>query len=97
MEGERIAEARIALGGVALKPWRCREAEAALAGREATPEAFQAAAEAALAGAKASGDNGFKIELGRRIVRRGLGLARAGTPERLPALPASAFAGAHHA
>ncbi|GJD96849.1 FAD binding domain-containing protein [Methylobacterium iners] len=97
MEGSRIAEARIALGGVALKPWRCREAEAALADREATPEAFRATAEAALAGAEPSGDNAFKIELARRIVVRGLTLARAGTPERVPALPASPFAGAHHA
>jgi xanthine dehydrogenase YagS FAD-binding subunit len=97
MEGSRIAEARIALGGVALKPWRCREAEAALADREATPEVFRAAAEAALVGAEPSSDNAFKIELARRIVVRGLTLARAGTPERVPALPASPFSGAHHA
>ncbi|MGC1353440.1 MAG: xanthine dehydrogenase family protein subunit M, partial [Xanthobacteraceae bacterium] len=44
------------------------------------------------AAAKPSGDNDFKIELARRIVVRALTLAAAGTPERLPALPASPFA-----
>jgi xanthine dehydrogenase YagS FAD-binding subunit len=56
------------------------------------PENFRRAAEAALAGAKPSGDNEFKIELARRIVVRALTLAAAGTPERIPALPASPFA-----
>ena len=94
MEGGTIAEARVALGGVALKPWRAREAEAALVG--ATPDAasFRRAAEAALAAAKPSGDNGFKIELARRITVRALTLAAQGTPERMPALPASPFSGA---
>ncbi|GJD53496.1 Aldehyde oxidoreductase FAD-binding subunit PaoB [Methylobacterium crusticola] len=92
LDGPRIAEARLALGGVALKPWRARAAEAALAGREPDATAFRDAADAALAGATPSGDNGFKIELARRIVARALTLAAAGTPERLPALPASAFA-----
>ena len=86
-----IAEARIALGGVAVKPWRAREAEAVLLGAAPTPRAFRRAAEAALADAKPSGDNAFKIELARRIVVRALTLAAAGTPERLPALPASPF------
>ncbi len=94
LEGGVIAEARIALGGVALKPWRARAAEATLAGARADPAAFRRAAEAALADAKPSGDNGFKIELARRIVVRALTLAAAGTPERMPALPASPFAGA---
>jgi xanthine dehydrogenase YagS FAD-binding subunit len=86
----KIAEARIALGGVAAKPWRAREAEKLLTG---TPDAenFRCAAEAALADAKPSGDNEFKIELARRIVLRALTLAAAGTPERIPALPASPF------
>jgi xanthine dehydrogenase YagS FAD-binding subunit len=48
-------------------------------------------AEAALAEAKPSGDNEFKIELARRIVVRALTLAADGTPERIPALPASPF------
>ena len=56
------------------------------------PRAFRRAAEAALADATPSGDNAFKIELARRIVARALALAAAGTPERVPALPASPFA-----
>jgi xanthine dehydrogenase YagS FAD-binding subunit len=87
-----IAEARIALGGVAAKPWRAHAAEASLSGAAPGPDAFRRAAEEALAEARASGDNGFKIELARRVVARTLALAAAGTPERLPALPASPFA-----
>ena len=92
MKDDTIAEARLALGGVALKPWRAREAEQILAGGRADAALFRRAAEVALAQAKPSGDNGFKIELARRIVARALTLAAAGTPERLPALPASPFA-----
>jgi xanthine dehydrogenase YagS FAD-binding subunit len=94
LDGGTIAEARIALGGVALKPWRARAAETALVGASPDQAAFRHAAEAALADAKPSGDNEFKIELARRIVVRALLLATAGTPERMPALPASPFAGA---
>lgn len=92
MDGERIAEARVALGGVAMKPWRAREAEALLPGGRPDPALFRHAAEAALAEARPSGDNGYKIELARRILVRTLALAAAGTPERLPALPASPLA-----
>jgi xanthine dehydrogenase YagS FAD-binding subunit len=92
VEGNTIVEARLALGGVAMKPWRAREAELILAGAPADASLFRRAAEAALAAAKPSGDNGFKIELARRIVVRALALARAGTPERVSALPASPFA-----
>jgi xanthine dehydrogenase YagS FAD-binding subunit len=92
VEGNRIADARVALGGVAAKPWRAREAELILAGARPDGTLFHRAAEAALADAKPSGDNGFKIELARRIVVRALSLAAAGTPERVPALPASPFA-----
>jgi xanthine dehydrogenase YagS FAD-binding subunit len=91
LENGRIAEARIALGGVAHKPWRAVEAEAALAGAMPGREAYTLAAEAALAGARPSGDNAFKIELARRIIVRALTLAAAGTPDRMPALPASPF------
>ena len=87
-----IAGARIALGGVALKPWRARAAEAVLVGVRPDAAAFRRAAEAALADATPSGDNEFKIELARRIVTRALALAAAGTPDRVPALPASPFA-----
>jgi xanthine dehydrogenase YagS FAD-binding subunit len=86
-----IADARLALGGVAMKPWRAREAERVLMGARAEKAQFRRAAEAALAEAKPAGDNAFKIELARRVVARALMLAAAGTPERMPALPASPF------
>jgi xanthine dehydrogenase YagS FAD-binding subunit len=92
VENETIVEARVGLGGVAMKPWRAREAELVLAGARAGSGLFRRAAEAALADAKPSGDNGFKIELARRVVARALTLALAGTPARLPALAASPFA-----
>ncbi len=89
LDGTVIRTARLALGGVAAKPWRAREAEAVLAGARAEPSLFHRAADAALAGAKPSGDNAFKIELARRVIARALALAAAGTPERMPALPGS--------
>ena len=91
IEQGTIKEARLALGGVAAKPWRAREAEKLLVGAKPNATAFGRAANAALAEAKPSGDNAFKIELARRIVVRALTLAAAGAPERLPALPASPF------
>jgi len=92
IENDTIADARVALGGVAMKPWRAREAERVLAGAGADTSTFRRAAEEALTAAKPSGHNNFKIELARRIVVRALTLAAAGTSERLPALPASPFA-----
>jgi xanthine dehydrogenase YagS FAD-binding subunit len=92
LEAGLIADGRLALGGVALKPWRAREAEEILIGARPETSLFRRAAEAALAEAKPSGENAFKIELARRIVVRALALAAAGTPERLPALPGSPFA-----
>jgi xanthine dehydrogenase YagS FAD-binding subunit len=92
IEDGAIADARVALGGVAMKPWRADEAEEILIGAPADASVFRRAAEAALAAARPSGDNAFKIELARRIVVRTLSLAAAGAPERLPALPASPFA-----
>jgi xanthine dehydrogenase YagS FAD-binding subunit len=92
IEEGRIAAARLALGGVAAKPWRAEAAEASLAGAAPDMAAFRRAAEIALAEARPSGDNAFKIELARHIAARALRLAAAGTPERLPALPASPFA-----
>ena len=91
-DGVRIVEARVALGGVAAKPWRARAAEELLVGSRLDQAAFRGAAEAALSDAKPSGDNAVKIELARCIVARALTLAAAGTPERVPALPASPFA-----
>ena len=92
VEQGKIVEARIALGGVAMKPWRGRAAEQMLAGERLDASAFRRAAEVALNDAKPSGDNAFKIELARRVAIRALALAAAGTPERIPALPASPFA-----
>jgi xanthine dehydrogenase YagS FAD-binding subunit len=92
LDGHTIVEARLALGGVAAKPWRTREAEQILAGAATGPTVFRQAAEAALAEARPSGDNAFKIELARRILVRALTVAAAGTPERVPALPGSPFA-----
>ncbi len=68
----RIKNVRIALGGVAHKPWRAVEAEKQLAGQVADENAFRAAAETALAGAKAYEHNKFKIELAKRSIVRAL-------------------------
>ncbi len=87
-----IREARLALGGVAPKPWRAAAAEAKLVGTAPDPANFLAAAEAALSEARPSGDNAFRIELAKRVVLRALARAADGTPERMPALPASPFA-----
>ena len=81
LEGGKIVEARIALGGVAHKPWRRPEAEALLIGREPGGTAFNEAAEALLAGAVGQPTNAFKIELGRRGIVRALSQAAAGTPQ----------------
>ena len=72
---DRVAECRIALGGVATRPWRARDAEQALLGQTLTPENARAAAEAALAGARAGNYNGFKIELAKRTVVDALRIA----------------------
>jgi xanthine dehydrogenase YagS FAD-binding subunit len=67
-----IRDARIALGGVATKPWRARDAERLLAGRRAEAASYRAAAEAALADAAPRAHNRFKIELAKRTVVRAL-------------------------
>ena len=72
VDGTRIRNARVALGGVGTRPWRSREAERALVGQQATPAAFRAAAEEAMRGAKAYRENGFKIELAKRTMVRAL-------------------------
>jgi xanthine dehydrogenase YagS FAD-binding subunit len=92
IEAGKIRDARLALGGVAAKPWRAHAAEKILVGAGADSAHFRRAAEAALTEAKPSGDNLFKIELAKRIIVRTLTLAAAGTPARIPALPASPFA-----
>jgi xanthine dehydrogenase YagS FAD-binding subunit len=76
-----IREARLALGGVAHKPWRDREAEAQLAGAPATRESFLRAADALLREARGFGQNDFKIELARRAIVRALAQAACGAPQ----------------
>jgi xanthine dehydrogenase YagS FAD-binding subunit len=68
MEDGRVMDVRLALGGVAQKPWRAWGAEVALRGRLASETAFAAAADAALADARPLKDNGFKIELAKRTL-----------------------------
>jgi xanthine dehydrogenase YagS FAD-binding subunit len=64
--GGRIRSARVACGGLAPKPWRVNQAEAALTGAPANPGTFDAAATALLEGARGHGSNDFKIPLARR-------------------------------
>ncbi|WP_217477711.1 FAD binding domain-containing protein [Stutzerimonas stutzeri] len=72
VDGAGIRSARIAMGGVAHKPWRRAEAEAALVGKAPDADAFEAAADILLDGASGFEHNAFKIELGRRAVVRAL-------------------------
>jgi xanthine dehydrogenase YagS FAD-binding subunit len=81
LEGDTIREARVALGGVAHKPWRSEEAEAALKRQPPTAASFAKAAELLLRGAKGYGHNDFKIELARRGIVRALTQAARGTPQ----------------
>lgn len=70
--GGKIKSARIALGGVAHKPWRAFEAEKFLAGKEPTEASFAAAAEAELKNAKPLEHNKYKVELAKRAIVRAL-------------------------
>lgn len=71
-DGDRIRSARIAMGGVAHKPWRALEAERQLAGTALSGSTFAAAGEAAVKGAQGRGHNDFKIALAARTVARAL-------------------------
>ena len=68
LEAGTVKDVRLALGGVAHKPWRARKAENALRGGPANAQAFRAAAEAELADAAPLRDNGFKVELAKRVI-----------------------------
>ncbi|HEY7382935.1 MAG TPA: xanthine dehydrogenase family protein subunit M [Beijerinckiaceae bacterium] len=81
LDGTTIKEARLALGGVAHKPWRDASAEAALCGKNADETAFMRAAELLLRDAKGYGHNSFKIDLARRAIVRALTQAARGTPQ----------------
>jgi xanthine dehydrogenase YagS FAD-binding subunit len=76
-----IAEARLALGGVAHKPWRVSASEEHLKGRSADRIAFGEAADLVLTGASGQGENDFKIPLARSAIIRALEQAAAGTPQ----------------
>jgi len=76
-----IETVRIALGGVAHKPWRLPEVEATLRGQAPAQQAFRAAAERLTAGAVGRGGNDFKVELARRAIARALKQAADGTPQ----------------
>jgi xanthine dehydrogenase YagS FAD-binding subunit len=76
-ENGTVRNARIALGGVATVPWRSFEAEAVLRGSPLDDRSAAAAAEAAFAGARGHGHNDFKIELGKRTLKRALAQAAA--------------------
>lgn len=72
IDGREVSEVRLALGGVATKPWRARRAERVLTGAPATEETFAAAAREELTPAVSHGMNEFKIELARRTIVRAL-------------------------
>jgi xanthine dehydrogenase YagS FAD-binding subunit len=81
LDGGTIKTARLALGGVAHKPWRDPAAEAALRGRPAGAAAFAQAADLVLHDAKGYAHNGFKIDLARRAIVRTLTQAANATPQ----------------
>jgi xanthine dehydrogenase YagS FAD-binding subunit len=81
LEGRTIKEARLALGGVAHKPWRDSTAEAALRGQAADQAAFMRAADLLLRDARGYAHNSFKIELARRGIVRSLMQAARGTTQ----------------
>jgi xanthine dehydrogenase YagS FAD-binding subunit len=68
LDGDGVADVRLALGGVAPKPWRAWRAEAALRGSPATEESFLGAADAELAEARPLAGNAFKVDLTRRTL-----------------------------
>jgi xanthine dehydrogenase YagS FAD-binding subunit len=81
LEGDAVKEARLALGGVAHKPWRDPAAEAALCGQTANQSTFARAADLLLRDAKGFEHNAFKVDLAHRAIVRALTQAAAGTPQ----------------
>lgn len=75
VEGGLVREARVALGGVATKPWRSKEAEDALSGKAPSRDNALAAGRAAMTGAKAGRHNGFKIDLAANTVADAITIA----------------------
>ena len=76
LDSDVVREARIAIGGVATRPWRTRAAEQMLTGQRLTLELAQRVGELALQGARPGRHNGFRVELGARTVADALMIAR---------------------
>lgn len=74
-DGKTIRDVRIALGGVATKPWRLHAVEASLKGKTLDEATLRAAAAATADGSKSSGHNAFKIDLVPKVVARALMIA----------------------
>ncbi len=81
LENGRIKQARVALGGVAHKPWRCSESERMLVGNTPDRKLFTKYAPLLLQGARGQGHNDFKIELARRTIVRALMQAAEARPQ----------------
>ncbi len=81
IDNDGITAARVALGGVAHKPWRSEDAEHLLIGQRPQHSQFEVFAEQLLAGAKGYGHNDFKIELARKAIVRALRQAADKTPQ----------------
>jgi xanthine dehydrogenase YagS FAD-binding subunit len=75
LEDDRVRSARIALGGVAHKPWRCEEAEQGLIGKKIGRDVFEVAAKESIAGAKTYKYNKFKVEMAKNAVAQALATA----------------------
>lgn len=75
LDGKTIKQARLAMGGVAHKPWRLQEAEQSLQGKPVSVEAFEQAAQVAMRGAKGYGHNDFKLKLGPNAIVEALRIA----------------------
>ncbi|TCJ19595.1 xanthine dehydrogenase family protein subunit M [Flaviaesturariibacter flavus] len=75
LQGDRIQDVRLAMGGVAHKPWRLGEAERFLKGKPATPANFRKAAALAMKGAKGYGQNNFKLKLAPNSIVEALTIA----------------------
>ncbi len=80
-DGNRIEDARLALGSVAHKPWRDTAVEQSLIGQTATQEVFMRAADVLLRNARGFTHNAFKINLARRAIIRAFAQAALGTPQ----------------
>jgi xanthine dehydrogenase YagS FAD-binding subunit len=78
VEEQEIKKARIAIGGVAHKPWRATNAEEFLRGKPVNDSTFQQSAELALQGAKPLAHNGFKVDMAKRAIRRAIAISAQG-------------------